>query len=96
MPDCLRDCYTKLNNPQENSITFDDFLDKKAVLISDEAHHINTLSKKKLSGSELEMSRSWKTIVSRIFDANPENKMLEFTTTLELTHPAVAAKYNWI
>jgi len=90
----IQGLHTKLNNPQENSITFDDFLDKEVVLISDEAHHINTLTKKKLTGSELEMSRSWETTVSRIFDANPENIMLEFTATLELSHPAVAAKYN--
>jgi len=90
----IQGLHTKLNNPQENSITFDDFLDKEVVLISDEAHHINTLTKKKLSGSELEMSRSWETTVSRIFDANSENIMLEFTATLELTHPSVAAKYN--
>jgi len=90
----IQGLHTKLNNPQENSITFDDFFDKEVVLISDEAHHINTLTKKKLAGSELEMSRSWETTVARIFDANPENIMLEFTATAELTHPAVAAKYN--
>lgn len=90
----IQGLHTKLNNPQENSITFDDFFDKEVVLISDEAHHINTLTKKKLSGAELEMSTSWENTVSRIFDANPENIMLEFTATLELSHPNVAAKYN--
>lgn len=90
----IQGLHTKLNNPQENSITFDDFFDKEVVLISDEAHHINTLTKKKLTGTELEIERSWENTVSRIFEANPENIMLEFTATLELTHPAVAAKYN--
>jgi type III restriction enzyme len=90
----IQGLHTKLNNPQENSITFDDFQDDKVVLISDEAHHINTITKKKLTGDELEMSRSWENTVSRIFDSNPDNIMLEFTATLELTHPAVAAKYN--
>ncbi|KAF2515838.1 DEAD/DEAH box helicase family protein [Flavobacterium salilacus subsp. salilacus] len=90
----IQGLHTKLNNPQENSITFDDFFDKEVVLISDEAHHINTLTKKKLTGSELEVSRSWETTVTRIFEANVNNVMLEFTATLELTHPNVAAKYN--
>lgn len=90
----IQGLHTKLNNPQENSITFDDFADTKVVLISDEAHHINTLTKKTLTGSELEVNRSWENTVTRIFDANTDNVMLEFTATLELSHPAVAAKYN--
>ena len=87
----IQGLHTKLNNPQENSITFDDFFDKEIVLLSDEAHHINSLTKKKLSGEELERERSWENTVSRIFEANPENIMLEFTATLELTHPNAAA-----
>lgn len=90
----IQGLHTRLNNPQENSITFDDFTDTKVVLISDEAHHINTLTKKTLTGSELEVNRSWENTVTRIFDANTDNVMLEFTATLELSHPAVAAKYN--
>ena len=90
----IQGLHTKLNNLQENSITFDDFTNTKVVLISDEAHHINTLTKKTLTRGELEITRSWETTVTRIFNANAENVMLEFTATLELSHPAVAAKYN--
>ena len=50
----IQGLHTKLNAPRENSITFDDFLNKEVVLISDEAHHINTLTKKKLSKGEKE------------------------------------------
>ena len=42
----IQGLHARLNAPRENSITFDDFIDKKIVLISDEAHHINTLTKK--------------------------------------------------
>lgn len=90
----IQGLHSKLNNPHENSITFDDFIGKQIVLISDEAHHINTLTKKKLTGEELETSRSWESTVTRIFQSNNENILLEFTATLELTHPMVAAKYN--
>ena len=41
--------HTRLNAPRENSLTFEDFINKEVVLISDEAHHINTLTKNKLS-----------------------------------------------
>src|SRR5438309_1957786 len=37
----IQSLHTKLNNPQENSLTFEDFSEPKIVLISDEAHHIN-------------------------------------------------------
>lgn len=38
--------HTSLNTPKENSLTYDDFAQHKIVLISDEAHHINTATKK--------------------------------------------------
>jgi type III restriction enzyme len=46
----IRGLHTRLNTPQENSLTYDDFQGKKIVLISDEAHHINVETK---SGAQL-------------------------------------------
>lgn len=89
----IQGLHTKLNNPKENSITFDDFIDKKVVLISDEAHHINALTKKTLTATEKEVTNNWENTVSRIFRANVENIMMEFTATLELSHPNIASKY---
>lgn len=89
----IQGLHTRLNNPRENSITFDDFLDKEVVLISDEAHHINTLTKKKLNKGEKENFTSWEYTVKRILDSSPDNIMMEFTATLELDHPNVASKY---
>ena len=89
----IQGLHTRLNAPRENSITFDDFLNKEIVLISDEAHHINTLTKKKLSKSEKENFTSWEYTVKRILESNPENIMLEYTATLELNQPSVASKY---
>ena len=39
--------HNNLNNPKENTLTYEDFIDKSIILISDEAHHINTLTKLK-------------------------------------------------
>ncbi|OAD92656.1 type III restriction endonuclease [Aequorivita soesokkakensis] len=89
----IQGLHTRLNNPRENSVTFDDFIDKEVVLISDEAHHINTLTKKKLSATEKSTVTSWEYTVERIMKANINNIMMEFTATLELTHPNVASKY---
>jgi len=46
----IQGLHTRLNTPRENSLTYEDFQDKKIVLISDEAHHINVETK---SGSQL-------------------------------------------
>ena len=90
----IQGLHIKLNNPRENSITFDDFVDRKVVLISDEAHHINALTKKTLTAQEKEVSNNWENTVDRIFHSNPDNIMMEFTATLELSHPNIAAKFN--
>ncbi|MEN8912938.1 MAG: DEAD/DEAH box helicase family protein [Polaribacter sp.] len=89
----IQGLHTKLNAPRENSITFDDFTNKETVLISDEAHHINALTKKKHSAGEKENLTSWEYTVERILQANPNNVMMEFTATLELSHPKVSSKY---
>ena len=89
----IQGLHARLNAPRENSITFDDFIDKKIVLISDEAHHINTLTKKKLSQEEKSNASSWEYTVQRILSSSPKNIMMEFTATLELNHPNVASKY---
>ena len=89
----IQGLHTKLNTPRENSITFEDFTNKETILISDEAHHINALTKKKHSAGEKENLTSWEYTVERILQANPNNVMMEFTATLELSHPKVASKY---
>lgn len=50
----IQGLHSRFVNPSENSITLDDFKSSKVVLISDEAHHINTLTKiKKISQTSL-------------------------------------------
>jgi len=90
----IQGLHTKLNSPSENSITYEDFENKKIVLISDEAHHINALTKSKLTKEEAERLNSWEGTVDRIFKSNIDNIMLEFTATIELSHPAVRLKYQ--
>lgn len=87
--------HSSLNTPRENALTYEDF-DQQIVLISDEAHHINALTKSasKRNKSEAENVNTWEATVNRIFNANPENLLLEFTATVELSHPAVAEKYR--
>ncbi len=80
---------------KENSPTLDDFEDKKIVLISDESHHLNVDTRNnKLSSTEMEQHESWETTVTRIFNINQENVLLEFTATCDVDNPFIQAKYN--
>ena len=78
---------------KENSLSFDDFNDKKIVLISDEAHHLSA-STKKQDKEEAENNTHWEYTVWRIFGANPDNVLLEFTATCDLKNAEIFAKYE--
>lgn len=78
---------------KENSISFEDFTDKKIVLISDEAHHLNA-DTKKLSKEEQFNHHSWEETVRRIFEMNKDNVLLEFTATCDIKNPAIQAEYE--
>lgn len=92
----IQGLHSNLNTPRENSLTYDDFEDQKIVLISDEAHHLNVETKKgnKLTQTELFESISWESTVNRIFNANNENLLLDFTATADLSNPDILAKYE--
>ena len=86
--------HTKLNNPQQNYMTFDDFEKYKTVFISDEAHHINTLTKNRLSRTEAEEKKSWEHTVNRLFNSREDNILLEFTATIDWKNPQIFEKYK--
>ena len=90
----IQGLHTRLNYPHENALTYEDFEDKEIVLISDEAHHLQTLTKSKLTKTELEEKRSWEYTVERIFRSNPKNIMLEFTATIDLDNQNIRQKYE--
>lgn len=90
----IQGLYSKLKEPKENNLTYEDFENKEVVLIADEAHHINALTKRTIGKEEKKIEDSWEYAVQRIFNANPENVLIEFTATVETQHPAVNAKYH--
>lgn len=79
---------------KENGMSFDDFDEQKVVLISDEAHHLNVDTKKKMSADEESSYHSWEQTVKNIFNRNAENILLEFTATCDLANPAIRAAYE--
>jgi len=91
----IQGLHTHLNYPKENALTYEEFENKDIVLISDEAHHLQTLTKAKLTRTEEEEKRSWEyTIIKGIFERNPKNILLEFTATIDLGNQNVRQKYE--
>lgn len=92
----IQGLHSRLNTPKETSLTSDDFDDQKIVFISDEAHHLNAETKqgKPINHDELVEIVSWERTVNRIFQANRDNVLLEFTATADLNTPEIAQKYQ--
>ena len=78
--------------PKENSLTYDDFEDEKIVFISDESHHVNTMTKK-MTQEEKDDINSWEYSVLNAFGKNKDHILLEFTATCDLNDKNVKAKY---
>ena len=78
---------------RENSLTYDDFENNKVVFISDESHHINSLTKKPTKDEE-EAAKSWEYSVTNALSRNRDSIMLEFTATCDLKDANVLQKYK--
>ena len=100
-PDAINICFTTTQGlhmdmwrAKENGMSFDDFEEQKIVLISDEAHHLNVDTKKKMSVDENLNYHSWEHTVKNIFSKNSDNILLEFTATCDVTNPAIRTTYE--
>ena len=62
-------------------------------MISDEAHHMNTLTKKKLDKDDEKNKNSWEYTVMKILGMHRENILLEYTATMDDKNPAIVEKY---
>ncbi len=78
--------------PKENSLTYKDFEDQKIVFISDESHHVNTMTKKMTKDEEADKN-SWEYSVMNAFHSNKDHVLLEFTATADIKDKNVRAKY---
>jgi len=85
----IQKLHSDLTSEKENAVTYEDFKDKKIVLLADEAHHMNTRTK-----SQRELFESWENTVERIFTQNEDNLLLEFTATLDYTNKNIVDKYR--
>ncbi|MBU4477272.1 DEAD/DEAH box helicase family protein, partial [Patescibacteria group bacterium] len=90
--------HSRFNFARENVLTYEDFADKKIVLIADEAHNLSAETNSKISKTEEEDRRNWENTVMRILNSNSQkdNVLLEFTATarLEQEYPEILEKYK--
>lgn len=84
----IQQLHVDLNNTKENSLTYEDFIDRKIVMIADEAHHLSSGTK---SGN---LFGSWEETVLQILYQNFENILLEFTATLDYESREIVSKYK--
>ncbi|MFC2021637.1 DEAD/DEAH box helicase family protein [Chloroflexota bacterium] len=85
----IQKLHSDLTTEKENSLTYEDFKNKKIVLIADEAHHMNVKTK-----AQLELFESWENTVERIFHQNQDTLLLEFTATLDYFRQNIVDKYR--
>jgi type III restriction enzyme len=89
----IQGLHSVLNNPRENSLTYEDLLNHDIVLLSDEAHHLNG-DTKSLAAEEKKDNTSWESTINHVMNNNPKNHLLEFTATIDLDDKEIFYKYK--
>ncbi|EME7142069.1 TPA: DEAD/DEAH box helicase family protein [Enterococcus faecium] len=79
------DIYTQ----RENSMGAQDYARNKVVILGDEAHHYSASTK-----TEKETEQSWEKAIITILNANEDNRLLEFTATIDLENKNIYEKYK--
>lgn len=78
--------HNEINIPRENSI---DYSEHGIILLADEAHHFQGTQKNKES-----TEKTWEDSINHILNSNNENRLYEFTATLELSNAEIHDKYK--
>lgn len=92
----IQKLHMDLTNPRENGLTFESLKESDLVLLADEAHHINALTrndKRTLNTKEMQ-ERTWENTVNKILKLHPANRLVEYTATIDLRNDALFEKYQ--
>ncbi|GAA7486273.1 DEAD/DEAH box helicase family protein [Helicobacter pylori] len=89
----IQGLFSLFTKAKENAITLEDLKDQKLVFLADEAHHLNTETKKKLSDAESSEKRNWESVVKLALEQNKDNLLLEFSATIP-NEKSVKDKYE--
>ncbi len=89
----IQGLFSLFTKAKENAITIEDLKDQKLVFLADEAHHLNTETKKKLSDAESNEKRNWESVVKLALEQNKDHLLLEFSATIP-NEKSVKDKYE--
>ncbi|GAA9922994.1 DEAD/DEAH box helicase family protein [Helicobacter pylori] len=89
----IQGLFSLFTKAKENAISIEDLKDQKLVFLADEAHHLNTETKKKLSDAESSEKRNWESVVNLALEQNKDNLLLEFSATIP-NEKSVKDKYE--
>jgi hypothetical protein len=84
----IHELHNGITTPSETSIDAYSFKNIPVILLADEAHHINGATK-----SQKETENNWESSVKAVLNSNPENRLLEFTATLNIEE-SIKEKYR--
>lgn len=74
---------------REGAMGKEDYRKEKVVILGDEAHHYSAATK-----SEKDLENSWEKAIEIILNARKDNRLLEFTATIDLENKKVFEKYK--
>ncbi len=89
----IQGLFSLFTKTKENAISIEDLKDQKLVFLADEAHHLNTETKKKLSDAESSEKHNWESVVKLALEQNKDNLLLEFSATIP-NEKSVEDKYK--
>ncbi len=89
----IQGLFSLFTRAKENAISIEDLKDQKLVFLADEAHHLNTETKKKLSDAESNEKHNWESVVKLALEQNKDNLLLEFSATIP-NEKSVKDKYK--
>ncbi len=89
----IQGLFSLFTKAKENAISIEDLKDQKLVFLADEAHHLNTETKKKLSDTESNEKHNWESVVKLALEQNKDNLLLEFSATIP-NEKSVEDKYK--
>ncbi|HEC1773923.1 TPA: DEAD/DEAH box helicase family protein, partial [Campylobacter lari] len=78
----IQTLFLLLKEEEENSLSFEDLKDKKLVFLADEAHHLNSDTKRKKNEEDKDSKGNWEIIIKRAYESNNENLLFEFSATI--------------
>lgn len=85
----IQKIHGELNKPKENGISLESLEEEDIIILGDEAHHFNASTKK-----EKEEETSWENTINKMLYLRTNNKLLEFSATINMDDKNISQKYS--